>query len=100
MRDLFKEVAHPYNFREIFISCSYKIKTVCYGTEAITYLGSNIWPNAPSKIKEFVILEVFHQRIKVWKLALYISNVGIVNLGVGGNFTPCRFSLNLEMVKL
>ena len=43
MLDLFKEVAHPYNLRKSLISVSCKIKTICYGTEVITYLGPNIW---------------------------------------------------------
>ena len=36
--DLFKEVTHSYNLRNRFICGSYKIKTVRYGTENITYL--------------------------------------------------------------
>ena len=38
MLDLFKEVTHPYNLRNGLICGSYKIKTVRYGTETITYL--------------------------------------------------------------
>ena len=36
MLDLFKKITHPYNLRNGLICGSYKIKTVCYGTETIT----------------------------------------------------------------
>ena len=39
---LFKEVTHPYNLRNSLICGSYKIKTVSYGIEAITYFGPKI----------------------------------------------------------
>ena len=42
MRDLVKEVTHPYNFRNSLICGSYKIKKVRYGTETITYLDPKI----------------------------------------------------------
>ena len=42
MLDLFKEVTHSYNLRNGLICGSYKIKTVRYGTETITYLGPKI----------------------------------------------------------
>ena len=40
--DLSKELAHPYNLRNGLIYGSYKIKSVRYGTETITYLGPKI----------------------------------------------------------
>ena len=39
MLDQFKEVTNAYNLRNSLICGSYKIKTVIYGTETITYLG-------------------------------------------------------------
>ena len=42
MLDLFKEVTHPYNLRNVLICGSYKFKTVRYGAETITYLGPEI----------------------------------------------------------
>ena len=42
MIDSFKEVTHPYNLRNSLICGSYKIETVRYGTEIITYVGPKI----------------------------------------------------------
>ena len=88
MLDLFKEVTHPYNFRSSLICGSYKIKTVRYATETITYLGPKIWSIIPDEIREPASLETFRQKIKVWKpnscpchiCKKYIANVGFVNL--------------------
>ena len=88
MLDLFKEVTHSYNVRNRLICGSYKIKTVCYGTETITYLVPKIWSIIPDEIRESSSLETFRQKIKLWKLnscpcricKKYIANVGFVNL--------------------
>ena len=37
--------------RNGLICGSYKIKTVCYGTENITYLGPKIWLIIPDQIR-------------------------------------------------
>ena len=63
MPDLFKEVTHPYDLRNSLICGSYKIKTVRYGTETITYLGPKIWSIIPDEIKESASLETFRQKI-------------------------------------
>ena len=65
--DLFKEVKHSYNLRNHLICGSYKIKTVRYGTQTITYLGPKIWSIIPDEIKESASLETFRQKIKLWK---------------------------------
>ena len=65
--DLFKEVTHPFDLRNGLICGSYKIKTVRYGSETITYFGPKIWLIAPDEIRESVSLETFHQKIKLWK---------------------------------
>ena len=58
MLDLFKEVTHPYNLRNGLICGSYKIKTVRFGTETITYLGPKIWSIIPDEIRESASLEL------------------------------------------
>ena len=58
MLDLFKEVTHPYNLRNGLICGSYKIKTVRFGTETITYLGPKIWSIIPHEIRESASLEL------------------------------------------
>ena len=67
MLDLFKEVTHPCNLRNGLICGSYKIKTVRYGTETITYLGPKIWSIIPDEIRESASLETFRQKMKLWK---------------------------------
>ena len=42
MLDLFKEITHSYNLRNSLICGSYKIKTVRFSTETLTYLGPKI----------------------------------------------------------
>ena len=88
MLDLLKEVTHRYNLRNGLIYGSCKIKTVRYGTETITYLGPKIWSIIPDEIRESVSLEIFRQKIKLWKpdscpcriCKKYIANVGFVNI--------------------
>ena len=85
---LFKEVTHPYNLRICLICGSYKIKTVRYGTETITYLDPKIWSIIPDEIRESASSETFLQKTKLWKPNIcpcrsckkYIANVGFVNL--------------------
>ena len=67
MPDLFKEVTHPYSLRNGLIYGSYKIKTVRYGTETITYLGPKIWSIIPDEIRESPSSETFRQKINLWK---------------------------------
>ena len=67
MLDLFKKVTHQYNLRNNLLCSSYKIKAVRYSTEAITYLGPNIWSIIPDKIRQPASLETFRQKIKLWK---------------------------------
>ena len=88
MLDLFKEVTHSYNFTNSLQCGSYKIKTVRYGTETITYHGPKIWSITSNGIKGSASLETFHQKIKLWKrhscpysiCKKYIAIVGFVNL--------------------
>ena len=88
MLDLFKEGTHSYNLRNSLICGSYKIKTVRYGIDTITYLGPKICSIIPNEIRESASLETFRQKIKLWKpnscpcriCKKYIANVGFVNL--------------------
>ena len=65
MLDLFKELTHPCNIRNGLICGSYIIKTVCYGTETIAYLGPKILSIIPDEIRESASLEIFRQKIKL-----------------------------------
>ena len=88
MLELFKGVTHLYNLRNSLIYGSYKIKTVRYGTETITYFVPKIWSIIPDEIRESASLETFRQKIKLWKpnscpcciSKKYIANVGFINL--------------------
>ena len=64
MLDLFKEVTHPYNLRNFLIYGSYKIETVRYSTETITYLGPKIWSIIPDEIR-FCIIRNFPSKNQV-----------------------------------
>ena len=85
---LFKEVTHPYYLRNGLICGSFKIKTVRYGTETITYHGPKFWSIIPGETRESASLEIFPQKVKLWKtnscpcriFKKYIGNVGFVNL--------------------
>ena len=88
MLDLLKEVTHADSLKHDLICGSYKIKTVRYSTETITYLGPKVWSIITDEIRESASLETFRQRIKLRKPGScscriynkYIGNVGTVNL--------------------
>ena len=67
MLDLFKEVTHPYNLRNGLICGSYKIKTVRYGTESITYLSPKIWSIIPDEIRESASLKISVKKLSYGK---------------------------------
>ena len=73
MLDLFKEVTHSYNLRNSLICGSYKIKTVRYGTETITYLGPKIWSIIPDEIRESASLETFRQKSYGNQTAVHVA---------------------------
>ena len=52
LRNLFKEVTHPFILRNDLICGSYICKIVRYGTETITYLSPKIWSIIPAEIRE------------------------------------------------
>ena len=52
MLDLFKEPIHPYNLKNSLICGFYKIKTVHYSAETITYLGPKTWIIISDEITE------------------------------------------------
>ena len=56
MPDLSKEVTHSYNLRNSLICGSYKIKTVRYGTETITYRGPKNLVNYSRRNKRICII--------------------------------------------
>ena len=56
MLGLFKGVTHPQNLGNGLIRSSYKIKTVRYGRETITYLGQKTWSIIPDEIRESALL--------------------------------------------
>ena len=83
MLNLFKEVTHPYNFRNGLICGSYKIKTTSsYRNHHLPWF--KIWSNIPDEIRESASLETFLQKnqdscpCRICKK--YIANVGFVDL--------------------
>ena len=63
--DLFKQLTHLHNLRNTLICGSYRIKTVRYGTETVTYLAPKILSIIPDEIRESASLETFRQKIKL-----------------------------------
>ena len=61
MLDLLKEVTHADSLKNDLICGSYKIKTVRYSTETITYLGPKVWSIITDEIRESASLETFRQ---------------------------------------
>ena len=60
------------------------IHTVRYGIETAAFVGSRIWSNLPSKLKESTLLNEFKKKIKTWKpencpcklCKIYIQRIG------------------------
>ena len=54
------------------------VKSVCHGTESISYLGPKIWDILPEKLKDIENLGHFKRRLKHGNLI--IAHVGCVLL--------------------
>ena len=63
-----------------------KLKTVYYGTESLTNLGSKIWNLLPNEYKELKSLSTFKSKISNWVTdecpcricKTYIANIGFI----------------------
>ena len=72
-----------YNFRKNSTFETRNIKSVYYGSETISFIGSKIWELLPSNIKDSANLNIFKPNIKSWKpencpccsCSLYIADI-------------------------
>ena len=66
MTQVFQVKECSYNLRQETIFKSKKVRTVKYGIESASFVGSKIWKSVPKDIKESNTLVEFKQRIKRW----------------------------------
>ena len=66
MVELFKFKNVDYNLRNNTSLKIGNLKTVYYGTESLTNLGTKIWNLLPNKYKEVKSLSTFKSRISNW----------------------------------
>ena len=86
MSNIFQFVEKPYILRENDILHRKRIKTVSYGTQSLSSLGSRIWELIPRELKEAESLVEFKTKIKTWKTdkcpcklcKKYIAGVGYI----------------------
>ena len=84
MNDIFKKRNVTYNFRKNSIFETKNMKSICYGSETISFLGELL----PSNIKDSENFNIFKSNIKFWKseyrlcrmCRLYIADIGFVEL--------------------
>ena len=67
MNDISKKRDVTYNFRNSLTFEARNIKSVSYGSKAISFLGTKIWELWPSIIKDSEILNIVKSNIKAWK---------------------------------
>ena len=88
MNDIFKKRNVTYYFRNNSTFETRNIKSVYYGSEAMSFLGLEIWELLPSNIKDSENLNIFKSNIKCWKpenyrcrwCKLYIADIGFIEL--------------------
>ena len=88
LNNIFKINEQPYNFRRKTIFESRNIRTEHYGIESLTHFGPKIWAQVPDDIKYSDSLEIFKNKIKLWKpiscpcrlCKTYITNLGYVSV--------------------
>ena len=86
MNKIFKlKAKNPCNLRQVSEFSWPMVKSGCYGTESILYLGPKIWDILPESLKNTENLEHFKKVIKTWKpencpcrYKVYIESVGFL----------------------
>ena len=67
MCELFNKAKVPHDLHQDVSFCSYNVKTVLYGTETLSYLGTKIWNLVTSDIRDCATEQIFRQKVKKWK---------------------------------
>ena len=88
MNDIFKKRNVMYNFRKNSTYETRNVKSVYYGSETISFIGTKIWELPLSNIYDSENLNIFNSNIKSWKpencpcrlCRLYIADIGFIEL--------------------
>ena len=68
MDNVFKlRTENPHRLRQVSEFSRPIVKTVCHGTESLSYLGPKIWDILPEKLRNMDNLESFKKEIKTWR---------------------------------
>ena len=67
MNEVFDFIECRYPRRNELRFKSRNIRTVRYGTETASFVGSRIWTNMPNELKKSTSLNEFKSKIKTWK---------------------------------
>ena len=88
MNEVFDIIESPYPLRNELRSKSRNIRTVRYGIETATFVGSRIQSYMPSELKESTSLNEFRSKIKAWKpencscklCKIYLQRIGYLKV--------------------
>ena len=86
MSDLFKLKKTTYNLQNMSALSSTNTKTTKYGINSISFLAPKIWDLVPDEIIISKSLNIFKQKIKIWKplncpcilCKVYVPNLGYI----------------------
>ena len=67
MNEVFDFIECQYPLRNELRFKSQNIRTVTYGNETVSFVGSRIWTSMPNELKESTSRNEFKSKIKTWK---------------------------------
>ena len=67
MMEIFEEKAMPYQLRSSSNLNLPKVRTTCYGTDTVRFMGQRTWAKLPIEVKTSVSLTVFKKHLKTTK---------------------------------
>ena len=88
MNEVFDLIECQYPLRNELRFKLRNIRTVRYGIETAAFVGSRIWSNMPSELKESTSLNEFKKKIKTWQsencpcklCKFYIQRIGYLQV--------------------
>ena len=67
MMDIFEEKPMPYQLRSSSNLNLPKVRTTCYGTDAVRFMGQRVWAKLPVEVKTSDSLTIFKKHLKTTK---------------------------------
>ena len=67
MMDIFEEKSMPYQLRSSSNLNLPKVRTTCYGTDAVRFMGQRVWAKLPVEVKTSDSLTIFKKHLKTTK---------------------------------